>query len=42
MFPARLVMVSNKKDPSARVILANTVSTPMLSVTLTVILVLCV
>jgi len=42
MSPARLVMVSNKKDPSALVTLTNTVSTLMLSVTLTVMLVLCV
>jgi len=40
--PTKFVMVSNKKDPSARVTLANIVSTSMLSVTLTVILVLCV
>ena len=42
MFPARLVMVSNKKDPSALVTLTNTVSTLMLSVMLVVMLVLCV
>ena len=42
MSPTRFVMVSNKKDPSALVTLTNTVSTLMLSVTLTVMLVLCV
>jgi len=40
--PTKFVMVSNKKDPSARVTFASTVSKPMLSVTLTVMLVLCV
>jgi len=42
MSPTKFVMVSNKKDPSARVTLTNTVSKAILSVTLTVMLVLCV
>jgi len=42
MSPARLVRVNKTLLPSARVILANTVSTAMLSVTLTVILVMSV
>jgi len=40
--PTKFVIVKTKLLPSARVTLANTVSTLMLSVTLTVILVLCV
>jgi len=42
MSPTRLVRVNKTLLPSARVILANTVSTAMLSVTLTVILVISV
>jgi len=40
--PAKFVMVNIIFDPSARVIFASTVSTPIISVTLAVMLVLCV